>query len=443
MRRIFSEHAYGAGPRNTCWWDETIAAPLWDVPTGEIKVDVAIVGGGFTGISAALHLANTGTQTAVLEANTPGWGASGRNGGFCCLGGARICDSALARAYGEADAKAYRKAERDAVALVTDLLSQHGIDADVHSNGETLLAHTRGHFAAMEKDAAALGAKWNCNIDVIAKRDLAANGMGGPFHGATTLPIGFGLNPRKYLFGIATAAKAMGAKLFQNSPVHKIARQDGRYCLATNLGTVRADAVIIATNGYSSEDVPDWMAGRYLPAQSNVLVTRPLSEAELASQGWTTSQMSYDSRHLLHYFRLMPDNRFLFGMRGGLATHPAAQARARARVRRDFETMFPGWRQVETAHSWSGMICLTRKATPFAGPVPGRPGLFAGFAYHGNGVAMGSYTGRALARSVLGQPTGLPKAMTATPPKFPFGSARRVLMPPLYLGLTLADALGW
>jgi glycine/D-amino acid oxidase-like deaminating enzyme len=201
---------------------------------------------------------------------------------------------------------------------------------------------------------------------------------------------------------------------------------------------VNAEQVIIATNGYSSDDLPDWLAGRYIPAQSNIIVTRPMSENELGAQGWTTLQASYDSRNLLHYFRLMPDRRFLFGMRGGLTSNPGAEARARARVRRDFETMFPAWAHVETPFRWSGMVCLARNGTPFAGPVPGRPGMFAGLAYHGNGVAMGSYTGKLLSGLLLGR-NDVPPPMQMPMSRFPLGRARRALLPPVYLAKGLMD----
>ena len=152
--------------------------------------------------------------------------------------------------------------------------------------------------------------------------DLVAAGMNGPFHGALTTPVGFGLNPRKYLFGLAGAAVKAGASLFQNSPVQALGRRPGGYILATPQGRVFCDTVLVATNGYSSEDMPDWLAARYMPTQSAVLVTRPLSDAEVAAQGWSSDQMTYDTRNLLHYFRLMPDRRFLFGMRGGLFPLP-------------------------------------------------------------------------------------------------------------------------
>ncbi|WP_170459885.1 NAD(P)/FAD-dependent oxidoreductase [Ruegeria arenilitoris] len=432
MRRIFPAYTYGPGPREGCWWDETTTAPDWPVHSGDLSTDVAIVGGGFTGLSAALHLAERGVSVAVFEAETPGWGASGRNGGFCCQGGSKLGSATLARRYGISAAQDYAQAETDAVGLVADLLQRFRIDADVHSEGETQLAHSPRAMERLRRRAESGGV-------LHEPSDLERLGMGGRFFGGYTDPVGFGLNPQKYLFGLARAAQAQGAAVFSKSPVQGIRKAGSGYKMTTPTGRIQAKTVLICTNGYSSDDLPDWLAARYMPAQSTVMVTRPLTGAELQAQGWTSRQMAYDTRNLLHYFRLMPDNRFLFGMRGGLMSSPRAEAAIRCKVRRDFDRMFPGWAEVEATHMWSGMVCLTRDLLPFVGEVRGHPGLFAGLAYHGNGVAMGSYCGRALARSVLGEPANIPDVIAKPPSKFPFGRWRRLLMPPAYAAMALAD----
>jgi glycine/D-amino acid oxidase-like deaminating enzyme len=441
MTRIFPDYAYGSGPRAGCWWDETIASPDWPELHDDVKADVVIVGAGFTGMSAALHLAEMGTQVVVLEAKSLGWGASGRNGGFCCLGGSRLDQQKLIQRFGKPAANEYAQVEKDAVNLVASLLERLGINADRHSHGETQLAHRPRDMETLRKKAEAAALEGGNAPELIEQKDLPAHGMNGPFYGALTTSVGFGLNPRKYLFGMAAAAVSAGMIAFQKSPVTKIIKQGSEFIVQTAKGRVRCSQVVIATNGYSSEDLPDWLAGRYMPSQSNVLVTRPMTERELQAQGWTSDQMAYDTRNLLHYFRLMPDRRFLFGMRGGLTSSATSEQAARRRTRQDFDRMFPAWQNVESPHSWSGMVCLARNLTPFVGPVPGNPGMFAGLAYHGNGVAMGSYCGRLLAglASGSGQFGPVPKVMQTPLARFPFGRARRILMAPAYASFGLRD----
>lgn len=439
MRRIYSDYAYSQHPRSNCWWDDTIAAPLWPQLEDELATDVAIIGGGFTGISAALHLAQDGVGVAVLEAETPGWGASGRNGGFCCLGGTKLSSGAMRRIFGKAATDIYEASEVAAVQLVRNLLDTHEIDADTHSNGETQLAHSK---RAARQLLATANAMRDAGAEPVfqTREQLTEQGMNAGFHAALTTPVGFALNPRKYLFGLAKAAQTAGATLFQNSAAQRVKKTSGGYEITTKQGILRASKLVIATNGYSSEDIPEWLAGRYMPTQSTVMVTRPLSQAELSSQGWHSHQMAYDTRNLLHYFRLMPDKRFLFGMRGGLLASPRSETAIRRKLRQDFDAMFPAWKTIETTHCWSGMVCLSRNLVPFIGAVPNQPDMFAGMCYHGNGVAMGSYAGRILSDLVLGRSPELPhSAAVQKMARFPFGRARRILMPPAYALLHLMD----
>ncbi|WP_425040891.1 NAD(P)/FAD-dependent oxidoreductase [Primorskyibacter sp. S187A] len=441
MQRVYEPWAYGQEPLNTCLW--AVESPNLTLPSaqGDADTDIAIIGGGYTGLTAALHLARAGEGVTLLEAERIGWGASGRNGGFCCLGGGKISNAALVRAYGGEGRRAYRDAERAAVDHVEAMLDDEGIDVDRHSEGETLLAHTPRHWRALLSDVEALREDYGLAPELIPQDALRQHGMNGPFRGAMTLPIGFALNPRKYVHGLAQAALTAGAEIRESSPVTAIAYDGRRFTLQTPEARITARRIIIATNGYSSEDVPDWLRARVLPLQSNILATRPLSQAEQEAQGWTSAQMAYDTRHLLHYFRLLPDGRFLFGMRGGVFATPRATARLRRKMRADFHAMFPAWAEVEIPHMWSGLVCLARNRTPFVGEIPEMPGAFAGLAYHGNGVAMGSYAGRLLADLVRDRaPDGpYPAAFRDVPRKFPLGRYRRALLLAVNAGLQLAD----
>lgn len=229
--------------------------------------------------------------------------------------------------------------------------------------------------------------------------------------------------------------------MYGSTPASAIQPDRGGWRVVTPKGSAIARQVIIATNGYSAEDVPHWLRARYMPAQSTIIVTRPITESEQARQGWTSAQMCYDTRILLHYFRLMPDGRFLFGMRGGLKATPRAEADLSRKIRANFHALYPEWRDVEITHEWSGLVCLMRSLHPFAGPVPDMPGVFAALGFHGNGVAMGSYLGARLAETVLGRAASgpVPAFLSNPPRRFPLGRYRRSLLTPAYAAAALRD----
>lgn len=438
MRRIFPAHAYGEIPREKCYWPSTVETPDYPAAQGEISADVAVIGAGFTGLTVALELAKAGEDVIVLEAQTPGWGASGRNGGFCCLGGSAASDKMLRLQHGEAARRDFRKAEMASVAFTQDQIAKHGISCDTHSKGETLFAHTRAAIRSLEAHAEKITRDYGVTPVFIPESELAANGMKGPFHAGLTNPVGIALNPLKYALGLADAAVRAGVRLHSHSPVTGIDSGDG-FTLKTPDATIHAKRLVVATNGYSSDDLPDWMAGRYLPTQSNVIVTREFTDEELAAQGWTTHQMSYDDRFLLHYFRLMPNKRMLFGMRGGLFSSHRADAKMHRTIRSHFETMFPHWAHVESPFSWHGLLAISSDLTPYTGPIPEMPGAFTSLCYHGNGVAMGSYAGALLADQMLGRKDVRlhPEIMRKPHKKFPLGRFRRATLWPLYAYATV------
>ena len=433
MRRIFPPHAYGEEPRAGCYWPTTVTAPETPVARGILRADVAVIGAGYTGLNAALHLAEAGADVILLEAESPGWGASGRNGGFCCLGGSAASDRVLTRLYGEEARRDYRMSERHAVDHVSALIERLGLSVDRHSEGETVMAHTSRAMQGFEARAQEIERDYGVTPTLLQQSDLAQAGLNGPFHGALTTPVGFAMNPLKYANGLAEAALAAGVRIFAASPVQRI-EQSAEFALTTPEARIAAKRLVVATNGYSSDDLPDWIRARYIPTQSNVLVTREMTPQELQDQGWTSHQACYDDRFFLHYFRLMPNGRMLFGMRGGLFSSEQSDQRMHANIRRHFDTMFPAWKHVETPHSWHGLLSISRDLTPFAGAIPEMPGAFAGLSYHGNGVAMGSYSGAILAALAMDRVPDLPHCdILKTPPRrFPLGKYRRAWFWPVY-----------
>lgn len=444
--RLYEERAYGPEPDAGNYWRTT--TPAREVPAlieEELRCDIAVIGGGFTGLNAALELANAGADVALFDAQTPGFGASGRNGGFACIGGDKMSISEMTRTYGADEAATYHKAQRAAIDLVAERLDRLNINADRHSNGETQLAHSQRAFAAFDDEAEILQRAYGVKCEVQPRDALSELGLSSPtFHGALTLPLGFALNPLKYAMGLVDHLLSRNVPLYRNALVTHIERQDSGWVMRTEKTLVRAKKVILATNGYSSDSLPSWMAGRYLPVQSNVLVTRPLTDDEIKAQGFFSHQMCYDSRNLVHYFRLMPNRQMLFGLRGAVKATAKAHEGLGHRIRAHFRRMFPAWSEVEAPYYWSGLLAINSARRPFAGALTGLPDAFGAFCYHGNGVAMASYCGRLIAHQALGNPAPAPhpEFMKSAPSPLPLGRYRRALLPLAYARYTLEDHFG-
>lgn len=429
------------------YWEASVGDMREDPSlVGEARFDVAVIGAGFTGLSAGLRLARQGASVCVLDAGRVGWGASGRNGGFCCLGGTKYSEAELVRIFGLDAAKTLVRYQIEAIDTVAERLKTWGLDANRHSRGEMTLAHRPSDFKKFVEEAAFLKQTFGYDTRVLSRDELQSYGIAGPtFMGGLYVPHGFALNPMKYVHGLAARVRAGGGRIFSRTPVTNIAPDGAKWRLTTPDASIIAQSVILAGNGYAHENAPKWLYGRTLPAMSSVLVTRPLTNQELAEQGWTTDLMAADTRILLHYFRLMPDRRFLFGTRGGVFESDAALNAIRRQGRADFERMFPAWKAVETEYAWHGNVCLSRKLTPFVGAVPGMDGLYAAMAWHGSGIAMASLSGEKVADLVLGNiaQSDLPSIISDPLKQFPIPLLRKAYLEAAYLWYGLRDARIW
>ena len=222
-------------------------------------------------------------------------------------------------------------------------------------------------------------------------------------HGCLVVPHYFGLHPLRYVRGLAAAAVRRGAQVCAGTQVTAWQQTDGRHRLTTPFGTVTADRVLVATNGYTPEGLNPMLAGRVLPALSSILVTRPLTAAEQAAQGWTMPALVADTRQLLFYIRLLRDGRLLFGARGGTDASPAAFTRQRAWMERRLGEKFPAWRGVEIDYAWWGLVCLASDRLPHLGWLDEGKRTLAALAYHGSGVAFATMFGRAAAARLAGR----------------------------------------
>jgi glycine/D-amino acid oxidase-like deaminating enzyme len=430
-------------PHVDSYWAATAGAELADTPpiSADCDVDIAIIGGGYTGLSTALHLGRKfGLTSHVLEANQIGWGCSGRNGGFATLGIGKTSMEGWIAKWGEAEARRVFDQSRDAVRLVRRLLEEEAIDAEATPDGNLELAHLPNRMRGLEHDQRFMQTKFGVRAQLLDKAEVERSFLvSRECHGALLYEEGFALHALKYARGLARAAQKAGAKLHSGSPVQGWSRDGQRHVLTTPGGKVRARQVVIAGNGYTGDRLHPAIDGRLLPALSNIIVTRPLSEAERRQLNWSTTLPISDSRNLLFYYRLLPDHRILFGARGGIEDTPASRGAHKAWLQRRLADMFPSLAGIEVTHFWNGWVCVPFDKSPHVNSVEDGSVHYA-LGYVGTGVALATYCGLLLAHRLAGDDSLQPSPLLAKPlPRFPFPALRRVYQRAMYALFELQD----
>ena len=392
----------------------------------DIDVDVAIIGAGYTGLSTALHLANVhGIKAHVLEANQTAWGCSGRNAGFILKSSGRKPYATMQRQWGEEVMRGIYDEMCQGVDTVKHLIAQ-GIDCDQQEAGFIKVAHKPSMFKALISQAKLQQQLFGYDVQILTQQDLRQHYMDDKnAYGAIRYQDGFGVNPLKLAWGYQKLARSAGAKVHTSSPVISWQEEKGQQVLHTPKGQVKAQKVVIATNGYTPKGLHDLVTNRSLPVLSQIIVTEPLTEHQLAACNFLTSNVVMDTRALKYYYRKLPDNRILFGGRGAITGKGADDPYFANRLLAVLKTSFPALANISSRYAWSGWICMALDDLPHIHQNE-KNTIFYSMGYCGSGVSFSVQAGKRLAEKVAGMSSpNLPLYQKALP-KFPFAPLRRV-----------------
>lgn len=365
---------------------EASHVPARDLPD---RCEIAIVGGGYTGLSAAIHLAKAGADVALFERDRLGWGASSRNGGQA-LTGLQLSPETLVERYGLERARRLYGTTLDALDYLEAFFEAEGIECGFSRRGCLWAAFAPGHFEEMKGTEALLAETFGHQTQLVGKAELRGELATAAYHGALLDPLSGGLNPGRYVCGLVETALKYGVRLHENTEIVGIERSGVDFRLATRAGPVSASKVAIATNGYT----PDFLGGlrrRIVPIPATVIATEPL-DATLAAELIPKRRVVYDSRRGLNYFRMSEDGRLIFGGRAALTD--IGTARAAPRVRSRMIEIFPQLAEAEIACAWRGIVGCSLDHMPHIGVADG---LYYAMAYCGHGVVNAFYFGSRLA----------------------------------------------
>lgn len=394
---------------------------------GPIHTDVCVVGAGYTGLSAALHLAEQGYDVVVLEAQRVGFGASGRNGGQVASG-PRLDLSTLERKFGPDIARGQWQLAQDARALVSDLVAQ-GIDCDLQP-GVVYATDIVSEVAGYHAEAAHMQAAYGYAEALPLGAEEASRLIGSPIYAGGILDRGAAhLNPLKLVQGLGDRAHAADAQIFEGSQVRRIEDEGPHAVVTTDAATISADHVILAGNGYLGPLDPT-TAAHVMPINSYMIATEPLGTrgADILPEDHAVA----DNKFVVNYFRLAPDGRLLFG--GGESYRYRFPADIAAKVRPALERVFPQLRGIGIEFAWGGTLAITRSRMPFARQVS--PRVLSAGGYSGHGVALSLLLGKAMAEEICGDPARF--AQISAIPHAPFPGGPTLRAPLLFGAMSLA-----
>ena len=379
------------------FWHTTVQMPGEEHVTTPLpqKADVAIIGGGYTGLSAALTLAKRGVSVAVLETETIGWGASSRNGGMA-LTGLKLSMQSVIKKYGRDIAKQLFQSSLDSVGTVEQIVREENIECGFARYGHLLTANKPKHYEALIDEVEFMSVEFGHDVKLVPKNEQRQEIGSDLYYGALVDEVSGGLNPAQYVAGLARAAENAGAGLHARARVNSIEHRGNRFILETERGSINAESVFVGTSGHTGS-VTRKLQKKIIPIGSFIIATEKFSD-ELAHELSPKNRMIFDYKHYLNYFRLW-DNRMIFGGRAAFFPETASTTKRSADIlRREMIQVYPQLKNVKVEYVWGGTLDFAFDQMTHVGEVDG---IFYSLGYAGHGVAMGTHLGKTVAEAIL------------------------------------------
>ena len=378
------------------YWHTTTQMPDdSNLPPLPEKVDVAILGGGYTGLSAARTLAKNGAKVAVLEANTIGWGASSRNGGMV-LTGLKLGMQTVQKKYGRRLAKRLFQYALASIDTVEQIVNEEKIDCGFARYGHLLTANKPKHFNALREEVEFMEKEFNHKVRLISRQNQSEEIGTDTYYGALLDECSGGLNPAQYVAGLAGAAERTGATLHARARVNRLTRRENSFLVETERGSLSAESVLVATSGYTG-NVTKKLQKKIIPIGSFIIATDRLSE-EQAKELIPKGRMIFDAMHYLNYFRLW-DNRLIFGGRAAFFPETTQTiARSAEILRREMVQVYPQLKDTNVEYVWGGTLDFAFDMMTHVGEMGG---IYFSLGYAGHGVAMATHSGKTVAEAIL------------------------------------------
>jgi len=384
------------------YWLTTVEMPSIDSGNALPEmVDVAVIGAGFTGLSAARTLAKRGARVALLEGETVGWGASSRNGGMV-LTGMKLGVSKVIKKYGRELTRRMYAASLASIDCVEQIVREERIDCNFARCGHLEVACKQSHFAGYTRQAELIEVEFNHKLQVVPKQELSEEIGSSIYYGGMVDEASAGLNPARYVAGLARATARSGAAIFEHARVNSIERDSRQgeigWKVTTSRGQLWTHEVFVGTSGYTGEATPE-LRKKIIPIGSFIITTEVLPKA-LAHELSPHNRMIYDSKNYLYYYRLTPDGRMLFGGRAAFFPESDQTIRRSAELlRRGMISVYPLLRDARIEYVWGGTLDFAFDIMPHAGQMDG---MYFAVGYAGHGVAMATYQGQKVAEMMAG-----------------------------------------